>query len=407
MELSIKPKETNIGITSLRDGLKQFIEDTGMTKAKVAQLLGLANSRVVTSIIDGKQDITLNVAYGISRLLNLSDEGFLQSSLIGIKEESQLDNDSIARCAFLYSHFDCQELKNMGFFQKDASDESMCDRITSFFGYRSIYEFQQDENVVNTLFSKSKMSANERRSNLMQHFWIATAKASLEAMNNPYDYDREMLLEFIKRIPSYSTDVDQGMATVISVLYRLGVTVLVQDYITRTRSFGVSLFVNDKPCIVLTGLKQMYHKLWLTLMHELYHILQDAEYLKKVGYHISDMDRQDVFVSEENADRFAYHCFINEPYNSQLETIVISDYKVYDLAKRLQIHPSMVYGIYLEQLPDSPFKNNEFKNHTYLKHLLQLKDCRIMQNIVYNPIAVENIKEAVHSLKERLGILTA
>ena len=92
MELSIKPKETNIGITSLRDGLKQFIEDTGMTKAKVAQLLGLANSRVVTSIIDGKQDITLNVAYGISRLLNLSDEekAKLEKNLGGIKEMKEL-----------------------------------------------------------------------------------------------------------------------------------------------------------------------------------------------------------------------------------------------------------------------------------------------------------------------------
>lgn len=407
MELSIKRKETNIGITSLRNGLKQFIEDTGMTKTKVAQLLGLANSRVVTSIIEGKQEITLNVAYGISRLLNLTDEGFLKSSLIEIKEESQLDNDSIASCAFLYSHFDCQELKNMGFFQKDASDESMCDRITSFFGYRSIYEFQRDENVVNTLFSKSKMSANERRANLMQHFWLATAKSSLEAMSNPYEYDKDMLIEFIKRIPNYSMDVNHGMATVICILYRLGITVLVQDYITRTRSFGVSLFVNDKPCIVLTGLKQMYHKLWLTLMHELYHILQDAEYLRKVGYHISDIDRQDIFVSEENADRFAYHCFINEPYNSRLESIVVSDYKVCDLAKRLQIHPSIVYGIYLEQLPDSQNKKNEFRNHIYLKHILRLRDCEIMQNIVYNPIAVETIKEAVHSLKEKLGILTA
>lgn len=397
-----------INTISLRKELGMFMKNTGMTKTKVAQLLGLPNYKHVTHILEGEEEITLRCAIAIANLIGISEQQLLDSAYKELKEENGLDLDRLRYASFLYSNFDCKVLKALKLFGSNDTDEQMCNRLVEYFGYHSIFEYQVPISPKSALFSKRKISAQEKRDQLMMNFWLTTAQRSFVEMNNPNEYDRELLKDFVlKRIKQYTNDINSGFSIAIYVLYQLGVSVLVQDYVTGTRAYGVSLMVNGKPCIVLTALGGHYYKLWTTLLHELYHILNDWDYLQQVGCMVSDESQGELFVSESDADRFAYNCLIPQSLYSKLELIIDSKIKVKQLAQKLSVHPTIVYGIYLEQENDKIKKKKGFEKHVYLRNILLTKDTKCLKNITYNPIEEGSIKTAVKHVKEALGIMVA
>lgn len=401
-------ENSSITSTSLRKELNDFMEKSGMTKTKVAELLGLPNYKIVTKILEGKEEISISCAIGIANLVGMSEQQLLNSAYKEIKEEKGLNIDNIKYASFLYSNFDCKALKSLKLLNSNATDEEMCNRIAEYFGYRSIFEYKVPISSKSALFCKRKVSAQEKRDRLMMNFWLTTAQRSFVEMNNPNEYDRELLKDFVlKRIKQYTNDITSGFSIAIYVLYQLGVSVLVQDYITGTHAYGVSLLVNGKPCIVLTALGGHYYKLWTTLLHELYHILNDWEYLQQVGCMISDEYQEELFVSEKDADRFAYNCLVPQSIYDKLELIIDSKIKVNQLAQKLGIHPTIIYGIYLEQIQDKTKKKRGFEKHVYLKNILQTKETNCLKRITYNPVEEGSIKNAVKRVKESLGIMVA
>lgn len=402
------PPNKKMNVISLREALGIFMKETGMTKSKIAELLGLPNYRNVTKILEGTEEITLKSAVGIANLVGITEEQMLDSAYKEIKGGNMLDIDSIRQASFLYSNFDCKALKSLSLFRKDDTDEKMCNRLTEYFGYRSIFEYKVPLSPKSALFSKRKISAQEKRDRLMMNFWLTTAQRSFLEMNNSNEYDRELLKDFVlKRVKQYTMDVSSGFAIALYVLYQLGVSVLVQDYVMNTHAYGVSLIINGRPCIVLTALGGNYYKLWLTLLHELYHILNDWDYLERVGCMISDENESELFVSESDADRFACNCFVPQSLYPQLELIIGAKSKVNQLAQKLGVHPTIVYGIYLENIQDKARKKEEFSKHAYLKNILYTKDTQCLANISYNPIEEGSIKIAVKHVKKALGIMTA
>lgn len=404
-----KTKEISpINAISLRNELKTFMDNTGMTKTKVAQLLGFPSYKPVTKILDGKEEMTLKCAIAIANLIGMSEQQLLASAYKEIKGENELDIDSIKYASFLYSNFDCKALKTLKLFEKDDTDEEICNRLEEYFGYNSIFEYKVPISQKSALFSKRKVSAKEKRDKLMMDFWLTTAQRSFVEMNNPNEYDRELLKDFVlKRIKQYTNDVNSGFAIAVYVLFQLGVNVLVQDYITGTHAYGVSFIVKGKPCIVLTALGGHYYKLWMTLLHELYHILNDWDYLQQIGCMISDESQTELFVSESDADKFACNCLVPQSVYDKLELVIDSKTKINQISQKLGIHPTIVYGIYLEQIQDKNKKKRGFEKHVYLGNILQTKETNCLKNITYNPIKEGNIKIAVRRVKEALGIMVA
>ena len=93
-------------------------------------------------------------------------------------------------------------------------------------------------------------------------------------------------------------------------------------------------------------------------MHELYHVINDYEYIAKANFHISDSQEQDLFVSETDADNFAFNALIGPQAFTIASKIINNPYKVDVFAQKLGIHNSLVYGQYLERLPTEKQKES-------------------------------------------------
>src|SRR5690606_36942062 len=107
-------------------------------------------------------------------------------------------------------------------------------------------------------------------------FWYAAALKSIDKTPNPYEYDREGLIEYFPTIRWHCLDVENGLLIVAQKLFKLGITLVIIPKFTQDLHIRGATFAHrGKPCIALTKYTRFYPTLWFTLIHELFHVLYD------------------------------------------------------------------------------------------------------------------------------------
>ncbi|WP_313384337.1 hypothetical protein [Chishuiella sp.] len=384
---------------TLIDSLKNYIEKNNINLSVLSKILSI-DRKSLNTILNGG-DLKLNYALRISNLLNLSNDKLIENYLKSVtSHEVDLMNKS-KQSSYIIDNFDIEELKKNKIISSSNDYDIINNELCYFFGFKSIFEYS---NIIikSPLFSKSKINVERNKEQKAQDFWIKSNILSFQKINNTNEYNNDLLIEFIKRINPLTKNTEEGFNQAIYVLYQLGVTVLVQSYIPKTKAYGLTMIVNNKPCIVITDMGKKYHKLWFTLLHELYHVLFDFEYLQNTVYHISMEDKIDLFLSEEEADKFGVNSFISEEHLNILKQIITNKYKTLEMAKILNIHPSIVYGAYLETLNKDEQKVMFPK---YMKYLDSSKPA--LKNIIFDIGNKKNIDSAIESIKHNYKIMTA
>lgn len=384
---------------TIAEMLNAYMEENSLSELGLATILDI-NRKTLKSILLG-EDLKVSLAIKISKLLNISQERLMDGFEQQVREEDTQYFDFTTKVSFLLEHFDLVELKANKVISSITDYKKIDEELCTYFGYKDILEYA-NLTVKAPLFSKSKISVKPTKEQKAQDFWIKSNLLSFSKISNPNDYNRELLIEFLKRIKSLTKDSKDGFGQAQYVLFQLGITVIVQSYISKTKAFGVTMIVDDKPCIVITDMGKQYYKLWFTLLHELYHVLEDYDYLKTASYHISDIENRDLFVSEDNADAFAREIFVPKDKMNTLQQLINNPVKINILADSLDMHPCMLYGVYLDCADKSTQASGFARFAKYLPSSTQA-----IKPIAFDAIAKKSIDIAVEEMKRKLNVLTA
>lgn len=379
---------------SLIDMLKQHMDEYDISQKGLADILSI-NLNSLRNIFDGSTtEIKLNHAIKIANLVGVSESELIDVCAIDFSEEEISNINRTKKIAFILNNFDLESLKSLKLIKSIKNYDEIEDRICTFFGFKSIFEYNRLI-VGRNLYSKSKQSVAEKKRLKMLDFWVRCNKYTFETINNPNDFEPEILADYMSRIKFFSKNVEKGFYTVVKALYKIGVTVIVQSYMTRTTVFGSTMIVNGKPCIVLTNMRKKYDKLWFTLIHELYHVVMDFTYLEKVSYHITDSESPDLFVSEDSADEFASELLFGEEKLKIVRPFIYNHFKIELAAQKANIHYSIIYGQFLHSLNKTQQKDGYKK---FSKFLIGSEPA--IKYLLYNPLEHEKIIEAVTQIKE-------
>jgi hypothetical protein len=325
---------------TLRQLFTQKLEEYDIAKSKALLLLGI-DKDVFEDIISGtaKQPNLIHVIK-VAEFLGI---GLQQTVAAIMKEQSHETIASLEKsrnAVFLLKHFDLKKLTSLGFIDKNADVNDITNRLLTFFGYKSIFDFEVSQEA--PLYSRTKVMFTDK----MMKFWVDSAYRVFKDIANPHEYNREALKDIIVKAKSYSQDVDNGLLTVCKALYHRGVTVIAQELLPTTQVRGGTFVINDKPCIVLTDYRKSYPTVWTTLMHELHHVLYDLEVIEKTKFHLTDEGRPDLFLIEDKANEFAMNYFCDVDKYNFIKHHIHNKYQVDRFAKQLQVHSSMIYNAY-------------------------------------------------------------
>jgi len=332
---SILSEESTFDIRGRFDSkLSQY----NISKTKALQLLKI-DKDVFEQITSGtaKQPNLIHVVK-LAEFLDIGINDFVRIVLDNQCPENIASIDNARKLTFLLKSFDVKTLTKLGFFDNNDDTDVLIHRVLEFFGYSTIKDFE--ELLEEPLYSQTKRTFSDK----MKDFWVKSAYQTFRVIDNSNEYNRDKLKELIVKIKPYSQDVKEGLLTVCKALYNVGVTVIVQDYLSTTQVRGGTFVVNDKPCIVITDYMKKYPTTWFTLLHELHHVLFDFDVIKTNSFHLTGED--DLFLIEEKADSFARDFFMPEDKFQYIKKYISNPFLVSKFAMENEIHVSLVYSFF-------------------------------------------------------------
>ena len=330
--------------TSLFDLIERKKLAVGLSNLQLATILNISRSsfdRIIKNIEENDlKDIDFFILLKLTQFLGIGIEQISQSFVASLDVESIRELEYARKAHFIYENFDVKNLKKAGFIESIANFDIIENRINQFFGLGSVFSYNSSTLYI-PAFSRTKRNGSQ----LMKEFWIKSIKAYLEKINNPYPYDRKLLVDLIPKIRPYTVNVEDGLKTVAQALFRAGVTVVFQQSLPLTQVRGATFVFDNRPCIALTDLNKNYATVWFALLHELHHVLYDYKDIEKQTYHLTG--EPDLFlIQESTADAFARDYLFSDEKCRYIAPYIESPHLVAKYARESQVHVSIVYNFF-------------------------------------------------------------
>lgn len=248
---------------------------------------------------------------------------------------------------FIKENFDIVSLKKAGVIDSINDFEHIEKKLLDKLALKSIFEYRSPSN--NIAFS----SVNYKPKNLLnRNLWLQASIAILNELDNPYQYSRADLIKYFTTIRWHSMNVEKGLLDVVKMLYKLGVTVIYLKSIQNLQIRGATIEVNGKPCIILSSYGEYYPDIWITLIHELYHVLFDWEDILESNYHISLGENSNepiaILEREKLADDFARKYLFSKEKSAEVCKYINDREYVEMFAKHAHVHPSIIYKFHAQ-----------------------------------------------------------
>jgi transcriptional regulator with XRE-family HTH domain len=250
--------------TSLRDIFDKRLHELKITQTAAQKMLGIER-RTLNGILDGTQKrVNYKSLQKLAVFLNMPQDEVYESVASLLDKNFAEENTPTNKKKFIQENFDLVVLKKAGFIDTITDFNRIEERIVSYFGFNSIFEYKK--RAFSTAFF---VGVSTPKTTTTRDFWLTNARGVAAKIDNPYPYDRQKLIDYFPQIRWNSTNVELGLVNVIKSLFKLGVTVLFQAPMSALQLRGATMSVNNKPCVVMTDYKGFYPTLWHSLIHEL------------------------------------------------------------------------------------------------------------------------------------------
>lgn len=146
---------------SLREMLAKFIQENEIIESSIADEIGI-HKETLSKFLEGKAELKFMQAIRLMKLLDLTESQLVSAYCkdINIDEASSLDK--FEKLSYIMQNFDVPTLKKIGIIKSRAKIDEYEQCICDFFGFSSIYEYD-DTSLMPTLFSKSKKKTYKKR----------------------------------------------------------------------------------------------------------------------------------------------------------------------------------------------------------------------------------------------------
>ncbi len=370
----------NVSTPELKELLQKKCEELGISQRKLSDVIGLERKSIQRIMEDEAQKIDIVTFIKISQFLKIDVSELVQIYVSKLSDKSIKEIESTRKASFILHYFDLDTLKKTGFIKNRNNFEEIENRLKSFFGLSSLFEYAKYSQAA--YFSRTQRNYSDK----MLNFWISLVYHEIKNVENPNEYDKSLLLNVLPKLRGLTRDETNGLQRIVKALFEVGVTVIIQTYFSKTEIRGASFVYNNKPFIVLTNYNKRYDSIWFSLAHELYHVLKDYKQIEKLNYHITG--QSDLFIdelAEENADEFARELLFPKEKREYIKNFIDIPTMVEDYARQNNVHPAIIYGFYLyEKSSDTEYKK--------YRRLLNNSDVAV-KSMLINPWVKNDVDE--------------
>ena len=366
------------------------LKELQVTQSRAEAILGIEKKSLNSILSKKAKRVDIVTIIKLAQFLDIEVEDLISIHLQEMTADKIGQIEKTKKSSYIVDNFDIAQLVKDKFLSTKTDYKIIEKRILKFFGFDNIFNFTEDE--LTPAFSKIKRSGSD----LMKEFWVRSAYAQFENINNPNDFNRDALIELIPKIRPYTKNIENGLLTVVRALYSAGLTVIFQPMLTNVAVRGATMVVNGKPCIVITDYGKRYPTLWFALMHEIHHVLYDFEEIAKRRYHITG-DQNLFLIQEDKADDFSREYLFSVDKSKYIESFINEEMLVRQYADKCQVHPSIIYNFYCYD------KYKLGNNAIWAKYNHKMPSIEsALRELNINPWEKETLQENAETLKAKI-----
>ena len=181
---------------SIRDLLYDYSVEHNLSILALSKILDI-DRKTIKGIMNGSvTDYKINHVLKIMNLFNLDSKDFMLLCTSNMSKEELEQVNKTKKIAFLLNNFDLEGLKKCKIIHSINQYEDIEKRLCEFLGLRSIFDYG-GINSLSPLYSKSNHGKNISKQEKMLNFWLTCAQETFSRIKNPYQYNREFLIEFL------------------------------------------------------------------------------------------------------------------------------------------------------------------------------------------------------------------
>lgn len=339
--------------------LKREMEALNWSQSDLAEIIGM-DIKSINQIANNKQSITIDTARLLAKAFSSSPEFWMnleQNYRLRLKKEDSKESEAATK-AEIRKHLPLGEMKKKGWvtYTNSASsqEKAYCD-----FWHQKSPDFSVYEQKPPYHARKPEDDFDFTRNYSIT--WLQKAHIEARKMaKQPCPYGATHLENLAQEIPAYSLKPG-GVKEFIQDLCKTGVYFFVLSPLPKTHLDGAAFQYENKKYIVYTARHNRVDHFWLTMAHEIAHLLKHVK--TENDCFIDNLDEPPADKKEKEADQLAdqwrqvdHMLKLAKPYKKYF-----SRGRLDEISKQVKIEESLIVGALQQHEIISRRTLNEYK----------------------------------------------
>lgn len=322
--------------------LREKLEELGMTVKEFA-IRTSKPEKTINAILRGSSSITMDMAVAFESVTGIPARFWVQKQQNYNEYLSRLKREEDLQAAVSWSNaFPIAEMIKQGWIPKMRTAIEKVETLFSYFAVSSVSAWE-DYYYNQQLKVAFRISLSQTKNPHAISAWLR--RGELQAMQMPVTqvYKAELLRSKIAEMKSLIPDTGDDMPSQLqSLCADCGVKLIFTKCLPKAPISGSTRWIQNVPCVQLSGRYKTQDLFWFNFFHEIGHILLHGKkdiFLEGIKYDGSEAAKEkeaDDFATETLIDKRLFDNFLNYHDLSRASIIAFAD--------RCGIAPSIIVG---------------------------------------------------------------
>lgn len=298
--------------------LGEKLEELGMSVKEFAIRTGKPE-KTINAILRGSSSITSDMAVAFENVTAIPARFWMQKQQNYNEYVSRLKREELLVSSVAWSKsFPFAAMTALGWLPKVRTAIEKVDALFRFFAVSSVSAWE-DYYYNQQLKVAFRISLSQTKNPHAISAWLRQGELQAQSMCVTATYSPELLRKKLAEMKALVPDASASMPMELQrICSECGIKLVFTKCLPKAPISGSTRWVQDIPCVQLSGRYKSQDRFWFTFFHEIGHILlhgKKAIFLEDVDYSGSEAEKEkeaDAFATDSLIDRRLFAAFVAE-----------------------------------------------------------------------------------------------
>lgn len=323
--------------------LAEKLEELGMSVKEFA-LRVTKPEKTIIAVLKGSSALTPDMAVAFESVTGIPAHFWMQKQQNYNEYVARLKREKALEESVAWSkQFPLSEMQKRGWLKpEDKTPQAKVIALFSFFAVSS-KEAWEDYYFNQQLKVAFRISLSQTKNPYAVSAWLRRGEHQVTSIPSLSEYSSELLRRYIPEMKSLVIDASPEMPKKLqAVCAKCGIKLIFTECLPKAPISGATRWIQNVPCIQLSGRYKTQDRFWFNFFHEIGHILLHGKkeiFLEDIEYSTYQKEKED------EADKFASETLLDSKQEREImNTSHLSRQAILDYSKKFGTAPSIIIG---------------------------------------------------------------